>query len=143
MEPPAAAIHRPGEPAIARDQLVSIASFYEVLAEVDRIVAPQYVRGERSFEPIAIAYAETRFSLERRPWDLLFGLSVLDAPLERLPAEVHDYCAKIETWGAHRTLIQVLPGLSAMLAPEYENTARALGMTAVQELIRGAYGSKS
>jgi hypothetical protein len=135
-EPVLVLLFRGSEPAITQDQLVPIASFYQVLAEVDRIVAPQYVRGEHSFEPIAIAYAETRLPLGRRPWDLLFGLSVLDSPLESLPDEVHFYCAKIETWGAHRTLIQVLPGFSAQLAPEYENTAHALGMTAVQELIQ-------
>lgn len=142
-EPVLVLLFRGSEPAITRDRLVSIASFYQVLADVDRIVAPQYVRGERSFEPVAVAYAEGRFPLENRPWDLLFGLSVLDSPVKSLPAEVQGHCAKVEAWEPGRTLIQVLPGFSAQLAPQYANTARALGMTAVQELIPGAYGRGS
>jgi hypothetical protein len=84
-------------------------------------------------------YLEGRLSPQQTPWDLLFGLSVLDRRREELPAGLSAYCAKLESWPGDRTLVQVLPGFSARLADEYVQAARLLGLTAVQELVPGGY----
>ena len=143
-------------------RLVQNAPFYRIVREIAEILEPECVRGTYSMFPILVAYLEGRLN-PKRPWELLFPLSVLTKPAALAPSADLSTCRttndslallwpmlasprfrglplarlfkKVEVWDENRILVQVWNGLESVLRDEYGEAARTLGMSAVQELV--------
>lgn len=139
------------EPGPITNRLVENQAFYAILRDLDGILNPEHVCGHRSLMSLLCAYLEGRVDPSYRPWEFLFPLQVLgDPPIPLTPEtrisgalvgmlpgkEVK--LAKVEDWGAGRVLIQIRPGLDAVIGWEYFAVAKALGMTPVQQLVEGS-----
>lgn len=137
-------------PSRIRDRLRENQAFYAILKDLDGILQPEYVCGDRSLCDVMWAYVSGRANPARRPWDFLFPLHVLkDPPIPLTPEtrisgrpvgmlpgkEVK--LAKVEDWGNGRVLIQIQPGFDAGISWEYFAVAKALGMIPVQQLVEG------
>jgi len=144
-------------------RLVENEAFYEIVREIADILDPEFVRGTYSMFPVLMAYEDGRLDPKRRPWELLFPLSVLSKPTDLVFAveptksrTTNDSLAllwtlltdpkvrelpiarlfkRVEIWDEGRVLVQVGGGLESVLRDEYVEAARTLGMTAVQELV--------
>jgi hypothetical protein len=129
--------------SIVRDRLDTVESFYAIVRRFDSILQPEYVRGTYSMAAVAFAYMENRIPVSTRPWELLFPLSVLSR--EHIPKalDLQSLFTRVESWAEERVLLQVMKGFDSALWPAYVRAARALNMTAVQEIVEGTYRQPS
>lgn len=136
-----------GYPILVRDHLPP--SFFALVSELDRILAPIHLCGTYSLVSPLIAYLEGRVARETLPWEFLFPLHVLGQGTPRVtPDTEFDGSAVglspgrtvkpflVEDWG-DRVLIMVRPGFEAVLGSEYFVVAKALGRVCVQQLVEG------
>jgi hypothetical protein len=136
---------RAGEPVLAllldsktmglvRGGLDGIDSFFTTLRAAGDILDPEYVCGTYSMAVLAFAYLGGKLKASVRPWDFLYPLTLVPRPSQD-DDTLRRLFMRVEPWPRDRRLLQVYKGLDATVLPNYALAARALNMTAIQELM--------
>jgi len=138
------------EPGPISLRLLENEPFYEIVKDIERILSPEFVCGTYSMMSVLWAYLDGRVDPEYRPWEFLYPLHLLKGPSIPLTPETRIggeavgmmpgksvKLARVEEWGDDRVLIQIRPGLDAIIGWEYFAVAKALGMVPVQQLMEG------
>lgn len=137
---PVVAILLRGDNQVIQRGLIGRNTFYEVLVDIDRVLAPRFVCGTHSMAAVAFAYKRGALDPITSPWSLLYQLTILwDDLIETDRAQLAKHFKVVRPWPKGRTLFQVQDGLDAELALEYVEAAELLHMTAAQQLIPGGY----
>jgi hypothetical protein len=119
---------------LVRGGLDGIDSFFTTLRAVGDVVEPEYVCGTYSMADVAFAYLGGTLKPSVRPWGFLYPLTLVPRPSQDDDA-LRRLFMRVESWSRDRRLLQVYKGLDATVLPNYALAARALNMTAIQELV--------